>query len=262
MAKRKMSSGICRLCGENKELSFEHIPPKSAFNSQTTYREVAFDEWANLDNPFDHKPRGKVIQGGTGFHALCRDCNSFLGREYVTAYQRWASIFMEASLTQTEVIELSALSIQPLRILKQIIAMLVCINDKWYLKEYPDLAKFLKDPFSNELPENYRIFLYIKGAGNFRFKTHSTISDPSYGILNMTELAFAPFGYILTFDYQGVFPNMAEITSFKTYPPEENFNLSFALKRLSTWLPMQLDYRSREEIVRAIDLSKKFRDNP
>lgn len=259
MAKRRMISGICRLCGENKELSFEHIPPRSAFNSRTSYREVTFDEWANVDNPFDYKPKGKVIQGGTGFHALCRDCNSFLGREYVTAYQRWANIFMEASLAQTEVIELSVLAIQPLRILKQIIAMLVCINDKWYLKEYPDLAEFLKNPDSNKLPDNYRLFLYIKGAGNFRFKSHSTVSDPAYGILNMTELAFAPFGYILTFDYRGPFPKMAEITSFKSFASDRNYNLTFSLKRLPTWLPMPLDYRSREEIERAMTLAKKNR---
>lgn len=26
--------GVCRLCGRNKELTFEHVPPASAFNNE------------------------------------------------------------------------------------------------------------------------------------------------------------------------------------------------------------------------------------
>ena len=34
MARRKHVVGICHLCGENTKLSFEHVPPKAAFNSR------------------------------------------------------------------------------------------------------------------------------------------------------------------------------------------------------------------------------------
>ncbi len=32
MSRKQKTYGICRLCGENKELTFEYVPPETVFN--------------------------------------------------------------------------------------------------------------------------------------------------------------------------------------------------------------------------------------
>ena len=40
-----MQNGICRICKRKTELSFEHIPPKAAFNKYTKFRSIPFLEY-------------------------------------------------------------------------------------------------------------------------------------------------------------------------------------------------------------------------
>lgn len=37
MQKELKREGICRICGEHKRLTFEHVPPQSAFNSNPVF---------------------------------------------------------------------------------------------------------------------------------------------------------------------------------------------------------------------------------
>ena len=38
MSRKQKTYGICRLCGENKELTFEHVPPETVFNKGAVIR--------------------------------------------------------------------------------------------------------------------------------------------------------------------------------------------------------------------------------
>jgi len=42
MSRKQKTYGICRLCGENKELTFEHVPPETVFNKGAV-RNVSLD---------------------------------------------------------------------------------------------------------------------------------------------------------------------------------------------------------------------------
>src|SRR5665647_2533871 len=81
--------GICRLCGERKELTFEHIPPKSSFNRNTGYHISPVINVLESEDPFNTNSKGLQKQGGIGNHSLCSECNSFLGINYVDAYNDW-----------------------------------------------------------------------------------------------------------------------------------------------------------------------------
>jgi len=81
--------GLCRICGQEKELSYEHVPPRVAFNKNTRHVSVSMEAYAKVDNPLEYSPKGKILQGGIGYYSLCRECNSFLGRMYVPAYEKW-----------------------------------------------------------------------------------------------------------------------------------------------------------------------------
>jgi hypothetical protein len=85
--------GTCHLCGTYGPLSFEHVPPKSAFNDRPVLLGSIDDVWdADLD---DTKLRGKIQQRGAGSYTLCGWCNSFTGRTYAPGLAAWCHQGME-----------------------------------------------------------------------------------------------------------------------------------------------------------------------
>src|SRR2546422_440234 len=81
------AQGSCRICGQFGDLTFEHIPPKAAFNKDRV-RSISLTEWVARED-LDYTG-GRIQQRGMGAEVLCGRCNSFLGREYVIEYREWA----------------------------------------------------------------------------------------------------------------------------------------------------------------------------
>lgn len=87
---RQEHTGICHICGEYKKLTYEHIPPEAAFNSQrrkmSTVKELMENKKDNRA-PWDIEGlKYKQFQQGTGFFTLCGECNSFTGAKYGVTY--------------------------------------------------------------------------------------------------------------------------------------------------------------------------------
>ena len=252
MGRHKMVFGTCRLCGEKTLLSFEHVPPRVAFNKQTKYKSVDFKEFIKEDNPLENPPKGKEKQGGIGYNSFCKSCNSFLGSKYVPLYQRWFKAGMEI----LENVEFKKHSyrindINPDKILKQIVSMFLAINDEWYLKAYPELSKFVKDVESKDLPEKFRIYCYLSRAENIRYMNHVVKGSFRSGDpINCSEISFPPYGYVLTIDNNMDIPYLTNITSFKNFT--ETISLNMNMFQLPTYMPFPLDYRTKKEIEEEI----------
>jgi hypothetical protein len=72
--------GKCKLCLDTKELNFEHIPPRSAFNKETKYYIVDQTEYYQKakEYTFDNlKPKSRKEQGGIGKFSFCILSNVF-----------------------------------------------------------------------------------------------------------------------------------------------------------------------------------------
>ena len=78
--------GVCRLCGQKGELSFEHVPPKAAYNDQTVFR-MEVEKFYELED--GQRPRGFQKRGGWGYHSLCIPCNNMTGRMYAPSFIKW-----------------------------------------------------------------------------------------------------------------------------------------------------------------------------
>lgn len=253
-----MQRGTCRLCKKTKDLSFEHIPPKAAFNSNTKYRSVPYIEHIQNSHKPDYKPNAKLNQGGIGSYCLCRDCNSFLGNMYVSEYAKLAAIckqiLREHYLTK---VRFSIHDIAPLKILKQVISMFVCINDPWFTSSHHELLTFIKDPKSKELPNKYRIYMYLNNEGGLRnlpymfMNTHKAVC----------ELTFPPLGFVLNIDNPNTIVGLTEITHFKNIDFASNIVVMFELYNLPTYSAIPIDYRTQEEINQAIANNEKEMSN-
>jgi hypothetical protein len=85
MARRKVE-GKCHICGTVGKLSFEHVPPKGAFNNKQVVR-VGFDEAITL-GPYD-RLKGSIEQRGAGAYTLCERCNNNTGSWYAAWFADW-----------------------------------------------------------------------------------------------------------------------------------------------------------------------------
>ena len=79
--------GTCHLCGSHGKLSFEHVPPKAAFNHRRILH-TAFEKILAAQNLDD--VRGTFQQRGAGAYTLCEKCNNDTGSWYSGAYADWA----------------------------------------------------------------------------------------------------------------------------------------------------------------------------
>lgn len=249
-----IKKGICKLCGEIKELTFEHVPPRVTFNKTTLHKSIKIEDLNGIETIETFNPKGRILQGGIGYYALCKECNNFLGKNYVNAYKNfvYSGIDVLAFNPMPNAIYGSRIQ-EPLKILKQIISMFIVINDEEFRAHYPALIKFVLELDSRELSNRYKIYCYLKNSGQYRYCNLSFISCPTLGFITCSEIAFPPFGFILTIDYASKLAPVEDITTFKQFAINDKVNLDLSLVKLETHLPFPaLDYRSKEMINKGI----------
>lgn len=263
MSKKKII-GVCRVCARNAQLTFEHVPPKSAFNNHKFFYTTnvhpllekkdakTFDELTSFD-----KNTAKKNQGGIGIHSLCGLCNNLFGTYYVRAYKEWITQSMEFFKLESE-LERSkfVVKIQPLNVLKQIIAMFFSINTK-LSKLYPELKSYLLNKETNTLPEGIRVFVYYNFIGEVRYEPFTVVGkfDINSEIIQASEITFPPMGYVLVFNGQNVDSRLHEITYFSNYQLGEVVSIPQKLNILPTHIKYILDYRTKEEIEKGLNVS-------
>ncbi len=89
--------GKCALCGKECELTFEHVPPRAAFNSTPTRpvseNEIFKEEVINDKERMPWDTEGLKYQNqqqGMGRYSLCHECNNNTGSWYGDAYITFA----------------------------------------------------------------------------------------------------------------------------------------------------------------------------
>lgn len=249
---RKKRVGICHICGVLGELTFEHVPPRAAFNDRAVVN-TPFEKIVNigdLDNLENLK--GPVSQKGAGSYTLCAKCNNDTGAWYGNAFVSWA--YQGLRLAEHSTIAPSlyhVFHIFPLRVIKQIICMFFSANPSAFHKAQPDLVRFILNKDQKYLDPKIRLYTYFNTSGRSR---QSGIS----GLLNIeerghkifSEISFPPFGYIMSMNSPPPDKRLVDISHFAQYGYNQWVDIAVNLPVLPvyTWLPG--DFRSREEVVR------------
>jgi hypothetical protein len=254
--------GICRLCGQIKELTFEHIPPKASFNRNTGYTITPVGEAIEaLDNGDSFKVIQK--QGGIGNFSLCKECNEFLGTNYVDAYTDWVKCGFLILKSNAQVYNITIEGIEPLKIIKQIFSMFISMEDELCYKRHKELCEFVRNPVLNDLSEKYQIHTYLNKEGTVVYKPPMVTANlKSHISILCSEFTFIPYGYVMTIDHNNPIPRLTNITTFKNYKLNEKVEVTIdGIHLLPNYLPFVLDYRTKEEIIETIRQSKKIKKN-
>jgi hypothetical protein len=239
----------CALCAEERPLTVEHVPPKSAFNkgSLIALDAAPWEEAAYV--PAGKQAKGKTIQGGRRFKTLCAECNNFLGREYARSYAEWVYQIAELELSEHGRFILP-FRLRPLRIVKAIVAMFLSVNAGAAPKFCDAVRQFLLLPRIGALPPEYRVFVYACSGKYLRMApVHAMVTLGKVPKV-YSEIACRPLGCVLSLDGQIPDPRMIEITEFKLDNLESHRTIFLQMPHFRLDSPIPLDFRSWDELER------------
>lgn len=204
---KKRTVGKCHICGTTDELSYEHIPPRAAFNSHKNFIYFIKDVLGSENFPWDLSgKRGKQLQKGIGFYTLCGRCNNNTGAWYGDALVDFTYQGYRAShnkkLKPYEWASITFQEIYPLRVIKEIVAMFFSVNNPDLSTLHQDLRAFvLSKERKGITPHRYGLYLYLLRGSIARYAGLTGIgSFPGGHTRIISELAAPPFGYVLEFD--------------------------------------------------------------
>jgi len=220
--------GICRICGKNKKLSFEHTPPESSFNSSPVF--IQKSEHIHNKNSFVYGKR-ILSNRGAGSYSLCISCNSSTGGFYGESFKEFTYQGMMTCTFRIWTKEHipNFYHIKPLNILKQIMTMFMSIDKSDQLLKMKGLSGFILDKNSQNLPQQIRIFLYFTSSISIR-NGWSLLHNTNTGkTVKLGEISFRPFGYIYTIDSLPFVKNVFEITNWKNYQYNQKTTLLMEL---------------------------------
>ena|SRR4030067_1321563 len=255
MAKSPML-GHCHICGTHGKLSFEHVPPESAFNDHkiTTPDTKRVFELTNLDD-LNSLP-GKQSQRGQGDYTLCEPCNNLTGHWYGANYAVWVHQGAAYLSRSNGALQLAyPYHLLPLRVIKQIICMFFSVNSPKFREVHPELERFVLNKEAKYLPPAIRLHVGYTQSDRSRSAgvTGSIQLDDTSGISRLrtySEISFPPFSYILSFSSPPSEHPMLDISFFAQYGYDEFTTLQLPIPVLSVYTPFPGDFRNRETVLR------------
>lgn len=248
--------GICRVCGLEKPLTREHVPPRAALNDDYYYL-ATFDQMLEAGpEPLKEGPR---YQGGIYFEALCKDCNNNYCNRYNRELIRWIHggeyLLRQLYAAGGDSAEITAQKIYPLRIIKGILAMFLSIKPERFRFEPvgQELARLILDKEAKGLPEGVKVYAYFNHTGNYRyvpFIEKGSVEDFLTGRMNRySEITKPPFGFVLGIDSEQPDERLCDISQFAEADFRQRVTVSMGLAVLPTHLPFLVcDYRTLDVI--------------
>lgn len=254
---RAAKTGTCAVCGRDGPLSFEHVPPRKAFNERRVFQANArwMLEQARTIEEFRNPP-GSYAQKGAGGHTLCQRCNNDTGSWYAAAYVDWATQAAERFTAREDAGELNvSLEVSPLRVLKQVVCMFASACGPTLFAEHTQLRKFVLDRYEQALPPDISVFAFAisTASTSTRQSGVSAVLDASLGGAEtqcFSEIAFPPFGYLLMLGTAPADRALLDITPFSAFQYGETgkaLHLTLPVRHVSS--PFPADFRARDQIA-------------
>jgi hypothetical protein len=242
----------CHICGALGKLSFEHVPPRSAFNDHRMLA-LSFDDFIGAEN-LDNVRGGRVLQRGVGAYTLCGQCNNDTGSWYGAAYAEWAAQAMKILIGTRGKASLEyPFNLFPLRVLKQVACLFFSVNSPDFRLAHPDLVRFVLDKDSRAFPRNVKIYGFYTFSNRMRRAgvtgLAKGIGSTKISLHLFSEITFPPFGFVMTFADQeppeSGFCEISGLADFNYIDWRSCITMRLPVMPIYTWFPG--DYRTREQ---------------
>ncbi len=260
--------GKCALCGSECELTFEHIPPRAAFNATpakpVTGEGLLEDDrmpWDTTGLPYKNQ------QQGMGKYTLCQMCNNNTGSWYVEDYRIVARVIHNilSEPMDPKYQAFGILDIHPLRFIKQVLSMFCSINN-FEDERIDTLRKFVIDKEAVGLDKSkYKVCMYLTKSNLMKYAPLSVIlrmGETKCESLALTEITAYPLGFVVYFDPTDTFHyDGFDITHFADcrYDDVANIQMPFCVYEMNDIFPTY--YRSKDQIKQCVEKNKERSEN-
>jgi len=234
--------GTCRICGAFERLTYEHVPPRHAFNDEPI-KSYELGEWWNLQAG---KPaRYANEQRGAGDHLLCDRCNNHIcGTWYVPELCTWvravAPVWEAIPEGAGESLEakIGLRHVRPALFAKQVIAMLLASTPEGFSSEHPELQHLVLERDARGLPDCYRLYLSLfKRCVARETGVYDVLTDFGVTVFRAVELSYPPFSYLLTIREGRIADRLGAISHFLDNGPDDEREVTLRLPVNSELLP-------------------------
>lgn len=244
--------GKCHICGKEGKLTFEHIPPRKAFN---WHGAKVYNGFGALSRSQGEAAKYFNSQQGMGKYTLCQSCNNNTGTWYAQAYCDFAmdvirSLHAIKSLEHGSVVNFKFHDCPKLQIVKQVLAMF-CSLLPISIVQRLGFDKLLLERDSNTInKELFDLRMYLTPFQNGQIMCGPTAfkyeNGDSFETLWVADIGVYPFGFILNLTpKEPVDWGISIMDMFDAgYDEKCNFELSLMyLERTNNAFPLPLMFK-------------------
>jgi hypothetical protein len=252
--------GTCHLCLKLEPLSFEHVPPRAAFNSSRVDVQ-GLEHWLSrgTDGPGLRKT---IQQGGQGLEVFCAHCNNETGSWYASELTGWVHGAVAAMRAlppigemdqelEPHVARLRINQVRPLAFVKQIITMVLAVNDIGFAERHAALRRFVRERDQRGLPDDVQLYLALFcGPIIRRSGVQGKLVVETAEQFVLSEIAHPPFAYMASFDEPSPTLPVGNISGFAdvSYTARADVEIDLLVGFGHTVYPS--DYRTKAQMER------------
>ncbi len=260
-----MKLGTCRLCGKRSvKLTDDHTQPQYAFNEKSRGHYRRGNLYTQNVNPtifIRSNPAGasgydipsQPIFGGIRVPTQCMECNGLLGLHYDVPFGQWCH-GAKATLKPGRVLivheRYTQICENPLAVLKRVIAMFFSINGDFFSERNQELARFVREPECQHLPEPFGIFAAYSVSDLVSYiplQCRLNVAN-GYGLW-ITQISYPPYTFALTLDGTSPDPRFCALRSFAQHPIGPGASTEVVLSLVPTNPVFAGDYRGSGRLV-------------
>jgi hypothetical protein len=258
------NTGECCICGSIGRLTFEHVPPRAAFNDHRVFEADIERLLQGKLAPGEKPTEGFYKQKGAGRYSLCGKCNNDTGAWYGESYVQVAKQAMYLLHRSQGNLSLAyPYGMYPLRFLKQIVTMFFSACGPDLQRKNPDLVRFVLNRDTRQLPDKFQFFAYLHHPESAAIR-QSGLTGVLKGASRQhlfSEIAFPPFGLIMSVGgHPPIDQRLCNITHLCQYGYRQwdIIYLQMPVLHVTTVLPG--DFRTVDEVNRDIAENRKVGD--
>jgi hypothetical protein len=219
----------CNLCGHDKSLSWDHVPPKGGIELTVVQMQTVFD----LMSGNQEKPKLRESQNGVKYRTICKECNELLGVQYDPTMNDFAievGRYLNTTLVLPEVVHHP---VKPQRLLKALFGHLIAAKVEIENTKFDQIAREYVLDEDATLPEELSVFYWaypyecsvtMRDFG--MFTPRGTFNEPA--VFQM--LKYFPIAYLCVekTEYAG----LPSLNAFRDCGLDETFELPINLRRV------------------------------
>lgn len=265
---KRTKRGVCSICGEYGDLSFEHIPPRSCYNDRSA---KLLEGMAALQLEPGGIQHGRISQRGMGGYCTCGRCNNRTGGMYVHETRAWVERAAEVlgrigdregqdNRPYERYVHVTFSGVRPLLFLKQVVYMFLCINGPRFTERRPDLRSFVLNRDSRDLSDECHFNIGLTwgpGARSIAGTAVTSLLSPG-GATYLSDISFLPLHYAMWMGHPFRQLVPCEITHFKTLGPSDVCDVTLLLQVGFTHAAFPSDLRSRAALERQVEESRQL----